>query len=178
MCGLRLLRFDSPNAVAWAPRAVHSIAAGLGGICLLDFSSAYFGSSSAGHFALGCSLCSWFIWFAQVRAHTSSLEATIVCLIAQQLVSRSGRASGRQTAWWHRQPLRGSALMALAFAVRPNQPAAHSFACPRARRLGGGRPLDVLRRRHRHGKLAGRLYRRAATPAISSTLARRCGAGG
>jgi len=85
MWGLRLLRLDTPTAVAWAPRAVHSIAVGLGGICLLDFSSAYFGSSSAGHFALGCSLCSWFIWFAQVRAHSSSLEATIVCLIGFKL---------------------------------------------------------------------------------------------
>jgi phosphatidylinositol glycan class B len=64
MAGLRLLR------LAWAPRAVQAVAAALDDICLFDFTSAYFNSSFAGHFALCWSLCSWFVWFAQVRTYS------------------------------------------------------------------------------------------------------------
>ena len=119
---LRMLRLDSPAAVAWAPRAVQAIASGAADLCLRDFSAAYFGSASVGNMTLICSLCCWFTWYAGVRAYSSSMEATLICVIAKHMAAPvpAGYSAAGQRAWWHLRPRLGSALIALTFLVRPS----------------------------------------------------------
>lgn len=106
---------DSPALVAHAPRLLQGLIAAVGEIGLARFASLYFDDAAAGRDTLLLSATSWFSWYCGVRTYSSSMEASLLCLLLAAMAA-PGRLTLGTTA---RQAIAVGALAALACLVRP-----------------------------------------------------------
>ena len=123
MQALKMLRLDSPLAVAMLPRLMQGGLAAVGDLLLRRLASRYFGSDEAGRCALLAFATSWFVAICGVRTYSSTAEATLLlaalCLLP---LPRMSRAPSWRCHSWPLPPSRtqaSGALRAPRGALRP-----------------------------------------------------------
>ena len=93
MQALKVLRLDSPLAVAMLPRLMQGGLAAVGDLLLRRLASRYFGSDEADRCALLAFATSWFVAICGVRTYSSTAEATLLlaalCLLPLPSMSRA-----------------------------------------------------------------------------------------
>ena len=78
MQALKMLRLDSPLAIAMLPRLMQGVLAAVGDLLLRRLATRYFGSDEAGRCALLSFATSWFVAICGVRTYSSTAEATLL----------------------------------------------------------------------------------------------------
>ena len=110
MQALKMLRIDSPLAIAMLPRLMQGVLAAVGDLLLRRLAARYFGSDEAGRCALLSFATSWFVAICGVRTYSSTAEATLL-LAALCLLPLPGMS--RAPSWrCHSLPLRLSRTQA------------------------------------------------------------------
>ena len=103
MQALKMLRLDSPLAIAMLPRLMQGVLAAVGDLLLRRLATRYFGSDEAGRCALLAFATSWFVAICGVRTYSSTAEATLL-LAALCLLPLPGMS--KAPSWWcHSLPL-------------------------------------------------------------------------
>ena len=103
MQALKMLRIDSPLAIAMLPRLMQGVLAAVGDLLLRRLATRYFGSNEAGRCALLSFATSWFVAICGVRTYSSTAEATLL-LAALCLLPLPGMS--KAPSWWcHSLPL-------------------------------------------------------------------------
>ena len=117
MQALKMLRFDSPLAIAMLPRLMQGVLAAVGDLLLRRLATRYFGSDEAGRCALLAFATSWFVAICGVRTYSSTAEATLL-LAALCLLPLPGMS--KAPSWWcHSLPPSGTQAPGSREALRP-----------------------------------------------------------
>ncbi|KAL1507951.1 hypothetical protein AB1Y20_007555 [Prymnesium parvum] len=112
---LRALRCDSAALVAHAPRLLQAALSAAGDLALSRFAAVYFEDEAIGRDVLLLSASSWFVWYCAVRTYSSSMEASVLCVLLALMAS-----PGRLTLGQSRlHACAVGSLAALMFQIRP-----------------------------------------------------------